>query len=420
MQRRPRDERETTTVVRRVRLRGAGLIVLLGVLEAFGPLSMDLYMPKLPELAESLRTSDALAQSTMSVCMIGLALGQLVAGPLSDRFGRRPPLLIGVAAFTVFSIASALAPTIGWLILFRFLQGLGGSAGMVVSLAIARDLYSGTELSRMLSWLALVGATAPIVAPMIGGLLAGFLEWRGYFAILAGIGILLLAVTFIALPETRRFGAAAGSGAGSGSGAAASPAPGGFFADARVLLDGGFFRLLLAISAISGISFFSYLSMSSFVLQEGFGFSPQLFGIVFAAGSICNVLGSQTSRVLVTRFGTRRLYGAGIGIGLVGAAVVLAGALLGWGVGIVLAGLWIYLASTGFTLPNGNSLALSEHGERAGTAAAMLGTASLIVGPIAAPIISLGGITAFTLGATMFSAMLVCVVLARVALKRMA
>ena len=417
MNRRPRDERETTTVVRRVRLRGAGLIVLLGLLEAFGPLSMDLYMPKLPELAESLQTSDALAQSTMSVCMIGLALGQLVAGPLSDRFGRRPPLLIGVAAFTVFSIASALAPTIGWLILFRFLQGLGGSAGMVVSLAIARDLYSGTELSRMLSWLALVGATAPIVAPMIGGLLAGFLEWRGYFVILAGIGLLLLVVTFVALPETRRFGAA---GSGSGSGADAAPAPRGFFADARVLLGGGFFRLLLAISAISGISFFSYLSMSSFVLQEGFGFSPQLFGIVFAAGSICNVLGSQTSRVLVTRFGTRRLYGAGIGIGLVGAAVVLAGALLGWGVGIVLAGLWIYLASTGFTLPNGNSLALSEHGERAGTAAAMLGTASLIVGPIAAPIISLGGITAFTLGATMFSAMLVCVVLARVALRRMA
>ena len=417
MNRRLRDERETATVVQRVRLRGAGLIVLLGLLEAFGPLSMDLYMPKLPELAESLQTSDALAQSTMSVCMIGLALGQLVAGPLSDHFGRRPPLLVGVAAFTVFSIASALAPTIGWLILFRFLQGLGGSAGMVVSLAIARDLYSGTELSRMLSWLALVGATAPIVAPMIGGLLAGFLEWRGYFVILAGIGLLLLVVTFVALPETLRVGAA---GSGSGSGSDAAPAPRGFFADARVLLGGGFFRLLLAISAISGISFFSYLSMSSFVLQEGFGFSPQLFGIVFAAGSICNVLGSQTSRVLVTRFGTRRLYGAGIGIGLVGAAVVLAGALLGWGVGVVLAGLWIYLASTGFTLPNGNSLALSEHGERAGTAAAMLGTASLIVGPIAAPIISLGGITAFTLGATMCSAMLVCVVLARVALRRMA
>lgn len=319
MNRRLRDERETATVVQRVRLRGAGLIVLLGLLEAFGPLSMDLYMPKLPELAESLQTSDALAQSTMSVCMIGLALGQLVAGPLSDRFGRRPPLLIGVAAFTVFSIASALAPTIGWLILFRFLQGLGGSAGMVVSLAIARDLYSGTELSRMLSWLALVGATAPIVAPMIGGLLAGFLEWRGYFVILAGIGLLLLVVTFVALPETRRVGAA-GSGSGSGSESDAAPAPRGFFTDARVLLGGGFFRLLLAISAISGISFFSYLSMSSFVLQEGFGFSPQLFGIVFAAGSICNVLGSQTSRVLVTRFGTRRLYGAGIGIGLVGAA----------------------------------------------------------------------------------------------------
>ena len=379
--------------------RGPGLIVLLGALEAFGPLSMDLYMPTLPDLARSLDTSDPLAQATMSVCMIGLAAGQLVAGPLSDRFGRRPPILIGVAVFTVFSLASALAPNVWLLLAFRFLQGLGGSAGMVVSLAIARDLYSGAALSRMISWLALVGATAPIVAPVAGGFLATFLDWRGFFLILTGIGALLLVVALARLPETLV------------RGRMAQRRPASFLADARVLLGPGFTRVLIAISGVSGIAFFSYLSMTSFVLQHEHGFSPQAFGLAFATGSVCNVLGSQASRLLVARAGVRRLYGIGLGLGLAGALVALASALLGLGTGGLLAGLWIYLASTGFTLPNGNALALGEHGDRAGTAAAMLGTTSLVVGPIVAPVISLAGLTGTTLAATMAAALAVCALL---------
>lgn len=372
--------------------RGPGLILLLGLLEAFGPLSMDLYMPALPELAESLGTTDTLAQATMSVCMIGLGVGQLIAGPLSDRYGRRRPLLAGVVVFTLFSVACALAPDVEWLLVFRALQGIGGAAGMVITLAIARDLFSGVELSRMLSWLALVGATAPIIAPILGGQLTRIMDWRGIFFVLGALGALLLVSAALWLQEShtpeRR---TAGGGRV-------------LLRDARVLLGPGYYRYILLISAVSGIAFFSYLSMSSFVMQNGFGVSPQLFGVMFAMGSMCNVIGSQTNRVLVGRFAPLSLYRFGLVIAFAGGALAALSALMGWGMAPFIAGLGLYLASTGFTLPNQHTLALDSHGERAGSAAALLGMSSLIIGPIVSPIVSLGGVTTQTLGYTMVAA----------------
>lgn len=368
---------------------GAGLILLLGLLQAFGPLSMDLYMPALPELTASLGTTDALAQATMSVCMLGLAVGQPIAGPLSDRYGRRRPLAVGVAVFTVFSLACALAPSVEWLLVFRALQGVGGAAGMVITLAIARDLFTGANLSRQLSWLALVGATAPIVAPILGGQLTRIMDWRGIFLVLAGIGALLLVAALLWLPESNPHERRTGGGSGR------------LLRDARVLLSPGPYRVVLLIASISGISFFSYLSMSSFVMQNGFGVSPQVFGIMFALGSLCNVVGSQTNRVLVGRFSPRSMYLAGLVIAFSGGALAGLGALLGLGMIPFLAGLALYLVSTGFTLPNQHALALNEHSERAGSAAALIGMSALVVGPIVSPLVSLGGVTAHTLGLTM-------------------
>lgn len=368
----------------------AGLILLLGLLEAFGPLSMDLYMPALPELARSLGIGDALAQTTMSVCMLGLGLGQLIAGPMSDRFGRRLPLLVGVASFTVFSAACAAAPSVGWLLLFRALQGVSGAAGMVVTLAIARDIFAGSRLARMLSWLALVGAVAPVVAPILGGQLSRFLDWRGIFWVLAGIGLLLLASAFRWLPESHPRELRS-----------TSAGPRALIADARVLLAHPTYRAVLLISAISGAAFFAYLSMSSFVLQNGFGVTPALFGILFAAGSLCNVVGSQTNRVLLSTRSPERLYLVGMVLAFIGSAVAAASALLDLGIGPFVAGLAVYLASTGFTMPNASAIGLTAHGDRAGSAAALLGTASLFLGPVVAPLVSLGGVTASVLGLTM-------------------
>jgi DHA1 family bicyclomycin/chloramphenicol resistance-like MFS transporter len=368
------------------------LMLVLGVLEAFGPLSMDVYMPQLPHLAASLGTSDALAQATMSACMIGLGAGQLVAGPLSDRFGRRRPLMIGVAAFAMLSVVCALAPTIQVLLIARFLQGLAGSAGIVISLAVARDMFSGIELSRMLSLLALVSGVAPIVAPLIGGQLARFMDWRGVFGVLAAAGVVLLVVTATALPESLPRAARHAGGVRELGGHLA--------AIGRDRL----FVAVLCTGAVSGIAFFTYLSMSSFVFEQQFGLDPQAFSLVFAINAVCNIGGGQLSRVLVTRLRPLGVYLLGAAATAVVATAFLGGILLGVGLLGVTVALAAFLFATGMSGPNGSTLALTHHHERAGTAAAFLGSGTFIVGPIVAPLIALHGTTATTMAITMAAA----------------
>lgn len=401
----PRTER-TATSLAAPRKVGVGLIVLLGLLESFGPLSMDVYMPALPELARTLETSDAAAQLTMAVCMLGLGLGQLIAGPLSDRWGRRAPVLAGVFTFTVFSLACAWAPTIQWLLIFRALQGIGGSAGMVIALAIARDLFSGVQLARALAWLTVVGALTPVFAPLLGGLLTLAMDWRGVFVVLAGLGGLIFTIAALSLKESHPVHLRSPQGLRS------------FGADSRVLLRSAHFRLLLVISALSGMAFFTYLSMSSFVLQASFDLTPQAFSLVFTAGSVCTIVGAQLSRVCVVRTGSQALFLAGLGIAVLGGIIALISVLAGWGLIPFVIGFAVYVFSTGFTLPNGNTLALNDHGSRAGTAAALIGTASLVLGPMFAPSISLLGVTPVILAAAVTGTMICCLAIGMFGLRR--
>ena len=363
-------------------------ILVLGVLEAFGPLSMDLYLPQLPQLASSLGTSDALAQATMAVCMAGLGVGQLVAGPLSDRFGRRRPLLVGVALFTLFSLACVLAPTIQVLLVARLLQGLAGSAGLVITMAVARDMYSGADLSRMLSLLALVSASAPILAPVAGGALALVLDWRGIFAVLTGVGAALFVLAATGLRETlpppaRHRGGMRTLGA-----------------HLRSLARDPLFVLVVIAAAAGGAAFFAYLSMSSFVLQDRFGLSPQAFSLFFAVNALANLLGAQLSRVLVRRLGPARMYLTGQLASCLAAALLLASVLLGWGLPGILCALPLFLFASGVGGPNGTTLALGAHAARAGTAAALLGTVTFTVGPIVGPLAALGGSSALAMAVT--------------------
>ncbi|MFF1574490.1 multidrug effflux MFS transporter [Leifsonia sp. NPDC058292] len=382
-------------------------ILVLGLLEAFGPLSMDLYLPQLPQLASSLHTSDALAQATMSVCMIGLGAGQLVAGPLSDRFGRRRPLLIGIALFTLLSIVCVVAPTIEILLVARLLQGLAGSAGLVISLAVARDMFSGAELSRMLSLLALVSASTPIVAPVLGGQLARVMDWRGIFAVLAGIGAALFVLALAGLKETLPPAARHPGGAG---------AMAGHF---RELRRDSLFVLLVVAAAAGGVAFFSYLSMSSFVLQDQFGLTPQLFSLFFATNALASLLGSQLSRVIVARLGPARMYLAGQLATTAAALLLVAAVLLGWGLVGMLVVLPLFLFASGVGGPNGTTLALGAHSARAGTAAAVLGTVTFTVGPIVAPLASIGGSTALTMAVTIGAAGTVAGLVGWLAVRRM-
>lgn len=376
--------------VPRPRMGTVHAMLVLGLLEAFGPLSMDLYLPQLPQLAASLGASEALGQATMSACMIGLGLGQLVAGPLSDRFGRRRPLMVGVAAFAVLSVLCALAPSIELLLAARFLQGLAGSAGIVICLAIARDQFEGVELSRMLSLLFLVSGTAPIIAPVVGGQLARIMDWRGIFWVLGGIGVALLVVVLLAVPETldpdRRHGGGLRVLAGH---------------TGAVVRDRLFVAVLCA-GAAGGVAFFTYLSMSSFVLQEQFGLTPQAFSLAFAAGALANIAGGQLSRLVVRRLGPLRVYLGGITATLVATSTFLVLALCGVGVQGVIAALIGFMLCAGIGGPNGQTLALAHHGARAGTASALLGMSSFLFGPVLAPLAAgIGGTTAVTMALTM-------------------
>ncbi|MFF8593938.1 multidrug effflux MFS transporter [Streptomyces sp. NPDC015220] len=362
---------------------------VLGSLEVFGPLSMDLSMPLLPRLAEDLHTSDSLAQASMSVCMLGLAFGQLVAGPLSDRMGRRRPLLGGVALFAVFSLLCALAPGIEVLLVTRFLQGVTGSAGVVIALAAARDIASGIELARLLSLLGLVGALAPILAPVVGGQLTAVLDWRGLFVVLAGVGAALLVVAATLLPETLP----------------ARLRHRGGFADtgrrfATVLRDRLFVCYLL-VGACTGTAFFTYLASISFVLQDGFHLSPRAFSAVFAANAVVAVLGSLSNRAVVRRAGPARMYVAGTTATAVAALALLGAVLAGAGLAVVLVLLALVLFCYGVISPNSSALALAGHGERAGTAAALLGMSGFAVGPVVAPLVALGGSAELTMVLTM-------------------
>ncbi|MBN9178674.1 MAG: multidrug effflux MFS transporter [Microbacterium sp.] len=383
-------------------------VLVLGLLEAFGPLSMDLYLPHLPQLARSFDVSDALAQATMSACMIGLGLGQLVAGPLSDRFGRRRPLVVGVAAFAVLSVCCALAPTIEMLLAARFLQGLAGSAGIVISLAVARDLFTGVALSRMLSLLLVVSGTAPIVAPIVGGQLAYVMDWWGVFWVLGGVGVCLVALVLFALPETL---------------APAERHAGGMpeaLAHAGEAVRDPLFRAVLLAGAAGGVAFFTYLSMSSFVMQEQFDLSPQAFSLVFAACALASIAGGQISRVLVPRLGPARMYLTGITATLASTLVLLALASAGASGALIAASLVLFMLLAGTSGPNGSTLALARHGARAGTAAALLGTSTFLFGPVVAPLAALGGTTTLTMAATMAIAAAAAAVIAWIGVRRAA
>jgi DHA1 family bicyclomycin/chloramphenicol resistance-like MFS transporter len=250
------------------------LVVLLGALSAFGPLSMDMYLPGLPSMARDLSAPAWAAQLTITTSMLGLAGGQLVAGPISDALGRRRPLLTGVAAYAAASLLCALAPNI-WILLFlRLVQGAAGAAGIVIARAIVRDLHEGIAAARVFALLMLVSGLAPILAPVVGGQLLHVTDWRGIFVALAGIGAVLVLAAWWALGETLAPRARHGGGL-----AATLSVFGGLVRD----------RAFLGYTLAMGLSFgamAAYIAGSPFVLQNIYGVSPQLFSLLFALNAV--------------------------------------------------------------------------------------------------------------------------------------
>lgn len=354
------------------------LVVILGMLSAFGPLSVDFYLPGLPRLTSDFHASASAGQLTLTACVLGLAFGQLAAGPLSDRFGRRPPLLAGLAAFCAASVACALAPSIWVLVGLRLVQGLAGAAGIVVARSVVRDLVSGAASARLFSILMLVLGVVPVLAPVAGGSLLRLTSWRGLFAVLAVVdaAILVAAAAWLreTLPPERRR-------RGGGSGAAFV-----------VLLRDRFF---LAYSFVLGLSFasmFSYIAGSSFVLQDIYGLSPQAYGAVFGMNACGIVVCSQVNRALVGRVPARRLLLVGVAAQAAAGATLLAIVVAG-GVGLrgILPCLFVTVASLGLTIPNSTALALTDYPHAAGTASALLGAFQFTFGAAVAPLVGIAG-----------------------------
>ena len=360
--------------------RRVSLIFILGALSAFGPLSIDMYLPALPSLSRDFSTGAAQVQFTLSACLLGLAIGQSIAGPISDAVGRRRPLLIGLAAYAIASLLCVVAPSVFVLVVLRFVQGCAGAAGIVIARAVVRDLHSGEALAKFFSLLLLVNGLAPILAPILGGLLLRFTSWRGVFIVLTIVGILLLLAVTIGLHETLPPDRRQSGGIRS------------TLTTFRQLLSNRSFVGYALSCGLAFASMFAYISGSPFVLQDLYGLSPQLFSIMFGMNALGLMLAAQVNGRLIGRVPPIKLLVAGlIATATGGIALFLVVTIGGIGLIGILPSLFVVVASLGFVMPNATALALAGHPRTAGSASALLGVLQFAIGAAAAPLVGLYG-----------------------------
>ena len=338
------------------------LTVLLAALSAIGPLTTDMYLPSLPDIARLLNASTAQVQLTVSAYLLGFAFGQIFYGPLADRHGRKPVLLGAMALYCAASLACALSTSIEMLIAARALQALGGSGGIVLARAIVRDLYSGARAGRELSLIGAVMALAPVLAPLIGGVLQTGFGWRSVFFTLVGGGFFGAAIVWPLMPETLSMRAAE------------SVTPASMLRSYRVVARNPAYLAYLGLATTSFAGLFAWISGSSFVLQYLYGLTPFQFGVAFAVGSIGYMGGTTWAARLVMRHGLDRTLGVGTAaLAAGGLAMVMAVALGLTSAASLVLPMALYLAGLGMVLPQSIAGAMTPFPERAGAASALLG-----------------------------------------------
>jgi len=379
-------------------------IVLLGALTALGPFTIDLYLPAFPLLESDFQTTSAAIQLTLTGTMIGFAVGQLVVGPLSDKVGRRLPLITVTALHVLASVAAAVAPDLLLLGGARVVMGIGAAAGGVVAMAIVRDLFGGRRLVVMLSRLALVSGVAPVAAPLIGSWLLGIMPWRGIFVVLAGYGVVMLlsAVLFIpeTLPKERRHERGSTT----------------IWQRYRSVLSD---RVFLGVLVIGGMTFsglFSYLSASPFLFQETHGLNAQEYGWLFAVNSVGVVLGVQAASRLAARFGPQWVLAFSTAVLLFSGTAIIVFDQLDLGFWGTVVPLFVFMTACGFSFPCVQVLALDRHGKAAGTAASILGASNNGIAAIISPVVGLISVGAGITATTMASVMVGCAVVGILAL----
>ena len=345
--------------------------LILGLLSAIGPFAVDMYLPALPSIGQSLGASMSAVQASLMVFFISLGVGQLVYGPLSDMLGRKAPLYFGLVLFAAGSVGCAMAPDIQTLVVLRFVQGLGASAGMVIPRAVVRDLHTGHDAARLMSLLMLVFSVSPILAPLAGSLLIESLGWRSVFwavTVAAALGLVLLATS---LRETRPAADRANSTLRSA------------LQGYGVLLRDRHFLGLVLIGAFSLSSFFAYLANSSFVLIDHYGLSPRQYSIAFGVNAAAFIGTSQFTGKLTGRFGLPPVVKAAATGHAAVMVSLLAVNLLGFDqLPVMLALLFVGFGFLGLVIPTTAVLALDNHGRIAGTASALMGTLQFVVGAV--------------------------------------
>jgi DHA1 family bicyclomycin/chloramphenicol resistance-like MFS transporter len=384
------DERAVVTPDRTTTRPSLRVILVLGAMVALGPFTIDMYLPALPDIGTDLGASSSVVQLTITGTLLGLALGQLIVGPLSDSLGRRRPLIAGIGVHVVASVLAVFAPTVAVLGVLRVFQGIGAAAAAVVALAVVRDLFSGNTVAVVMSRLMLVLGVAPVLAPSIGGALLIAVDWRGIFVVLAVIGTLTALIGVWGLTETlpaerrRRSNLRA------------------VLATYTGLLGDRAFMVLALVSSVAMGSLFSYVSGASFVFQDQYGLDEQQFALLFSSGAIALIGASQLNVRALARWSPLQITVAALGFATVAGLALITTAHFEFGglAGFVVP-LWFLLGGVGFVLPNAPALALGRHGEAAGTAAALLGALQFGVGALIAPLVGVLGNTGVALAVTM-------------------
>ena len=354
------------------------LALVLGLVSAIGPFAIDMYLPALPSIGQDLDASISAVQMSLLVFFIAMGAGQIVAGPISDMFGRKTPLFFGLGLFAIGGIGSALAPSIEWLIAFRFVQGLGACAGTVIPRAIVRDLHTGSEAARLMSLLMLVFSVSPILAPLVGSIVIEAFSWRAVFWVVTGAAAFAAILIATSLEETRHAEHRAASSFRSA------------LSGYRLLMGDWKFLGLVFIGAFGISSFFIYLASSSFILIDHYGLSPSRYSLFFAMNAVSFIGMSQFTGWFADRFGLGRV----VRVAVTGYAATMLLLFVAVASGVdrldVLASLLLIgYGFLGLVIPSTAVLALEDHGPIAGTASALMGTLQVATGAAAMAVVGL-------------------------------
>lgn len=374
------------------------IAILLGTLAAMGPLTIDMYLPSFPTIVDAFGTTASLVQVSLTASLLGIGLGQLFLGPMSDVHGRKKPLLIALVVYFIASVLCAFSPNIGVFIAARFMQGFAASAGIVISRAVVRDLYSGRELTKFFALLMLINNLAPILAPVLGGGIIAFTDWTGIFVVLSAIGFLLFVIVLLrmdeSLPEQMRV-------------------PGNLSSTLKnfmsLLKNREFMGYALAQGFImAGI--FAYVAGTPFVYQNIYGVSPQKFSLLFGMNGIGLIIGTQTVGRLTGVLTEKQFLRIGLFMSISsGLALFIAVLLNGPLISLVIP-IFFFVASIGVVSTSSFSLAMESQGHIAGSASALLGLLPFVLGAITAPLVGIAGEeTAIPMGAIIFTAALLAV-----------